>query len=102
MSGVDHQVNQVESTKPPQEIAEEQPLFQVALQNVIRPLAIAGMLSCVAVAIAQLIASFSSAWPGNIFAALIFGVSLESIQANKLIRERKLSGQDRFRFRFVE
>ena len=77
-------------------------LKQTALEEVIRPLAIASMLTCIAIALSQMIGSFSPEWPGGLFTALAFIVCLESIHSERFLARMRLSGRDRFRFRFVE
>ncbi len=77
-------------------------LKQTALEEIIRPLAITSMLTCIAIALSQMISSFSSEWPGGFFTALTFIVCLESIHSERFLARTRLSGRDRFRFRFVE
>lgn len=78
------------------------PTSQLALEEVVRPLAIAAMLTCVAIALAQLMDSLKVVWPGRAMAWLVFIVSLESIHAQRLLTRMSVENRDRFRFRFVE
>ncbi|MBN1401523.1 MAG: DUF4129 domain-containing protein [Anaerolineae bacterium] len=85
----------------PEELAQRG-LNQMAIEEVARPLAVAAMLTCIGVSISQLMRLFSPAWPGTVFAGLIFLISLESIHADRFIARARLEGKDKFRFRFVE
>ena len=75
---------------------------QVAIEEVVRPLAIAAMLTCIGVAIAQLMQLFAPTWPGTTFSVLVSAVSLESIHSGRLLARVRMDSKDRFRFRFVE
>ena len=75
---------------------------QPALVRALRPLAVAGMLACIGMSLSQLIASVNPAWPGAILIWLLFGVSLESMHAYRLLEARSVGARDRGRFRFVE
>ena len=91
--------NQTESADsyPPQRTPQ-----RTALEEGIRPLAIAGMLTCIAVSLAQFIATFSPEWPGRFFVILVFIVSLESIHSQRQLARLNLYPRDRLRYRFVE
>ena len=78
------------------------PATQVALEEAIRPLAIAGMLTCLAVSVNQFVLVVAPGWPGAVFAALGFLVCLESIHAHRLLERLRLDSKDRIRYRFVE
>jgi hypothetical protein len=75
---------------------------QIALQEIIRPVAIAVMLTCLAVALSVLLGRIVPDWPGQLFAILAFFASLESIQAYRILARRDVGSRDRLRFRFVE
>ncbi len=85
-----------------QPAAEGRDVTRFALEEILRPLAIAGMLTCIAVSLSQLLSQVTPTWPGFFFSAFIFFVSLESIHAERLTSRRSLEPDDRFRFRFVE
>lgn len=75
---------------------------QFTLENVARPLGIAGMLTCVAISLSQLIGTVSTQWPGVFITVAVLLASLESIYAYRLLEGRRLDARDVFRFRFVE
>ena len=91
-----------ESTDVAEGAPGQRQVIQVTLEEVVRPLAIAGMLTCIAISLSQLVAAYAPEWPGSFFVLLTFAVCLESISAQRLLTRRRLRGQDRFRFRFVE
>jgi len=72
------------------------------IETVVRPLAIAAMMGCIAISLVQFLAMAAPGWPGGAFVALAIGVSLESIHAQRLLDLRKTDSRDRLRFRFVE
>lgn len=84
------------------QVSEQRSLPQTALEEVIRPVAIAGMLTCIAISLSQLVSVWSSAWPGDVFCALAFVVSLESIHSQRLLWRLRSVFRDSLRFRFVE
>ncbi|MGI6374780.1 MAG: DUF4129 domain-containing protein [Anaerolineae bacterium] len=67
-----------------------------------RSLAIAAMLTCIAVSMAQLGRLIDPTWPGHIWVVLVFVVSIESMHSFRLLVARGVAAQDRGRFRFVE
>jgi len=75
---------------------------RTAVDEAIRPLAVSGMLTCIAVSIAQFVNAISSEWPGTFFVLLVLAVSLESIHSRRLLSRLNLYPRDRFRYRFVE
>jgi hypothetical protein len=75
---------------------------QFTLEEVVRPLAIAAMLTCVAVSFAQLMRSLNVVWAGRAMTWLVFIIALESIHAQRLLTRMSIENRDRFRFRFVE
>jgi len=75
---------------------------QLTLEEGIRPLTIAAMLACIAMGLAQLVATFAPAWPGRFFTLMAFLVSLEGIHAQRFLVRNRLTSRDRFRFHFVE
>jgi len=75
---------------------------QITLEEVIRPVAIASMLACIAISLAQVVALIAPAWPGRFFVVLTFLVSLESIHAHRQLSRLGPWSRDRWRFRFVE
>jgi hypothetical protein len=72
------------------------------LEKVARPIAVAGMLTCIAISIGQFIRVIVPQWPTGVFAVLAFLVSLEAIYAQRLLKGRDLDSKDKLRFRFVE
>lgn len=80
----------------------ERGVGRISLEEVIRPAAIAGMLTCIAISLAQLVRTFAPGWPGSLFVVLTFLVSLESIHAHRLLSRVGRSREDRLRLRFVE
>ena len=87
---------------PARDATAESPPAQMALHEVITPLAIAGMLTCLAISLNQFILGIAPTWPGGVFAVLVFLVSLESIHAHRLLKRLQLYARDRIRYRFVE
>ncbi len=75
---------------------------QITLQEIVRPLAIAVMLTCIAIALSALLARIVPEWPGRFFVVLVFFVSLESVQAYRILAHRDVGQRDRLRFRVVE
>ena len=75
---------------------------QLALEEIIRPVAIAGLLTCIAVSLAQFVTQIVPEWPGRVFVGLAFLVSLESIHGGRLLDRKRLDTRDRLRFGFVE
>ena len=75
---------------------------QITLQEAVKPIAIATMLSCIAISIAQVVSLVAPRWPGRFFTALTFLVSLESIHAHRALARSRQMTRDRWRFRFVE
>jgi len=77
-------------------------LTRNALQEVIRPLVIAGMLACIAFSFEQFVVSLDENWPLGYLSTLIFVIALESFHSFRLLKRLRLDAQDRWRFRFVE
>ena len=75
---------------------------QITLEQAVRPIAIAAMLTCICISVAQVVALIAPRWPGRFFTVLTFLVSLESIHAQRLISRSGPSQRDWWRFRFVE
>jgi len=75
---------------------------QITLEEAVRPIAIAAMLTCICISLAQVVALVAPRWPGRFFTLLAFLVSLESIHAQRLISRSGPSQRDWWRFRFVE
>ncbi|MEA3408178.1 MAG: DUF4129 domain-containing protein [Chloroflexota bacterium] len=75
---------------------------RIALEEIIRPLAISAMLTCIVISLNQLIGSVASEWPGGILSVLTLLVCLESIHAKQLLTRLELDSRERWRFRFVE
>ena len=90
------------STEAPGVQPEGRDLRQVALEEIVWPVAIAGMLTCIVISLGQLLASLRVEWPGRFMAVFTFLVSLESIQAQRLLMRRRMETQERLRFHFVE
>jgi len=75
---------------------------QIALQEIVWPVAIAVMLTCVALSAATLLQRIVPDWPSRLFVILTFLASLESIHAYRILMRRQVGARDRLRFRFVE
>jgi len=75
---------------------------QVTLEEAVKPIAIAAMLTCIAIAVAQVVSLFAPEWPGRFFTGFTFLVSLESIHAQRAMSRLGFGHRDRWRFRFVE
>jgi len=75
---------------------------QITLEEAVRPIAIAAMLTCICISVAQVVALMAPRWPGRFFTLLAFLVSLESIHSQRLISRSGPSQRDSWRFRFVE
>lgn len=75
---------------------------QFALEEIVRPIAIASMLTCIAISLSQLVSTLSTTWPGEVFNALAFIVSLEGIHSQRLLWRLRFTVRDSFRFHFVE
>lgn len=73
-----------------------------ALEEIVRPLAIAGLMGCMAVSLTQLARTYTDAPLGNFWVWLAFVLSFESIHSSRLLHRLGPGMQDRFRFRFVE
>ncbi len=75
---------------------------RIALEEVVRPLAISAMLTCITISLSQLVSSAVPEWPGGFLSVLTFLVCLESIHAHRLLTRLDLDSRERWRFRFVE
>lgn len=75
---------------------------QTAIEEAIRPLAIAAMLTCIAVSISGLALQIAAGWPGLAFAVIVFLVSLEGIHSRRRLSRMRIASEDRLRFHFVE
>ena len=75
---------------------------QTAIEEGIRPLAIAAMLTCIAVSISGLALELAATWPSVAFAVIVFLVSLEGYHSRRRISRLRLTSEDRLRFHFVE
>jgi hypothetical protein len=72
------------------------------VENLFRPLAVGGMMGCIALSFVRLIQLFFPDWSG---AYMVVGSVLAALEANyshRLIRARKIRGPDLLRFRAVE
>ncbi len=78
------------------------PLAQLALEEGLRPLAVAAMVTCIAISLGQFASSLGAAPLRGFWTWLAFGVALESIHAYRLLERRSVGASDRARFRFVE
>ncbi|MHB1294749.1 MAG: DUF4129 domain-containing protein [Anaerolineae bacterium] len=72
------------------------------IEEVVQPLAVAVMLTCIAVALSQLIVVIVPTWPGYFFAVVTFLVAVESMGSLRQLDRREFAGRDRLRFHFVE
>jgi len=75
---------------------------QFALEEIVRPVAIATMMACIAASIGNFIITITPGWPVRFFVITTFLVSLESIHAQRLLTKRDIIQRDQVRFRFVE
>lgn len=78
------------------------PLAKLALEEGLRPLAVAVMVTCIAISLGQLASSLGAAPLRGFWTWLAFGVAIESIHAYRLLERRSVAASDRARFRFVE
>jgi len=90
------------SKKEPRNTEASREWSKIALEELIRPLAIATMLTCIAISLSQLITSVAPEWPGRFLSVLTFLVCLESIHAKRLLTRLEPDSGERWRFRFVE
>ncbi|MFH1086928.1 MAG: hypothetical protein V1772_14360, partial [Chloroflexota bacterium] len=104
MSGAeDATLKEQEAAAAPEPTASDgRDLTRLALDEVVRPLAVAAMLTCLAISLAQAVAAFEVRWAGRAFAVLVFVVALESIHARRYLERVRMDSRDRLRFRFVE
>ncbi len=77
-------------------------LSPFTLEEGVRSLGIAGMLTCIAISLSQLLGPLIPQWHGSFISVMVFLVCLESIHAQRLLSRQRLSRRDRRRFRFVE
>jgi hypothetical protein len=75
---------------------------RVALEEVVRPLVIAALVTCIAISLGQFVEAVGSATWRGFWVWMAFLVSLESIHSYRLLVRRGLNREDRLRFRFVE
>ena len=73
-----------------------------AVEEGIRPLAIAAMFTCIGVSISGLALQVSPTWPSLAFAVITFLVSLEGIHSRRRLSRLRLASEDKLRFHFVE
>jgi len=90
------------SNGPSGDRSKHRDLPRIALEEVVRPLAISVMLTCIIISIAQLVNMIIPEWPGRLLSILTFLVCLESIHAKRLLTRLQLDSTNRLRFRFVE
>ena len=86
----------------PEGEGERRNLGKMALEEVMRPLAIAGMLTCIAISLVQFVTLLVPEWPGGVFVLLTFLACLESIHAQRLLSRSRIFTEDKVRFRLVE
>jgi hypothetical protein len=75
---------------------------EITLERFLRPLGIAGMLTCIAISVSQLISEIAPTWPGRFFSLATFLIALESVYSHRLLNARKTGSRDTMRFRFIE
>lgn len=109
MSGVDPISTNPMDTTPsappgndPDTSAKGRTVKQITLEEGIRPIAIAAMLTCIAISLSQLIQAIIPTWPAFFFNAVMFFVSLEGFHAQQQLSQRRLTTEEKFRFHFVE
>lgn len=73
-----------------------------ALEEVVRPLAIAGLMGCIAISLGQVARTYTNSALGPFWVWLAILISFESIHSARLLHRLGPGMQDRFRFRFVE
>lgn len=74
----------------------------VWMDDVFRPLAVGGMMGCIALSLVHLIQLFFPSWSGTF---MVVGCVLAALEANysyRLVRSRRLQGSELIRFRVVE
>jgi hypothetical protein len=72
------------------------------VKNLFRPLAVGGMMGCIALSFVRLIQLFFPDWSGTYMVVGSVLVALEANYSRRLIRDRKIRGADLLRFRVVE
>ncbi len=76
--------------------------MRFALEEVVRPLAIAALMGCLAMSLTQVARTYTDAPLGTFWVWLAVVLSFESIHSSRLLHRLGPGMQDRFRFRFVE
>ena len=72
------------------------------IEDVFRPLAVGGMIGCIALSLVHLIQLFFPSWNGTFLVVSCVAVALEANYSYRLVRSQRLSGLDRLRFGLVE
>jgi len=72
------------------------------IESLLRPLLIAGMMTCIVASLIGLLKRFAPAWAGEYITLLSFFVCLEGIFSERLIRERGIRGRSKIEFRLIE
>lgn len=72
------------------------------MEDVFRPLAVGGMMGCIALSLVHLIQLFFPRWDGTFMVVSCVVVAVEANYSYRLVRSRRLSGSDRLRFRLIE
>lgn len=102
MSGDDRTPQGEPLRSPAQPDGEVRSFARFALEEVLRPLVIAGLMACIAVSLAQFVEAVGGVSLRGFWVGMAFLVSLESIHSYRLLARRGVGEQDRLRFRFVE
>jgi len=72
------------------------------IEELVQSLAIAGMVTCISLAVGFFIDSIMSGWPVRFMSIFVFFIALESIYAERLLQLREVGQRDATRFRIVE
>ena len=80
----------------------QRPFARLAFEDAVLPVGVAGMLTCLAISLSQLVSSVMPGWPRIFVPVFTFLVALESIHSQRFMERKRLRGRDRTRFRFVE
>ncbi len=77
-------------------------MFDHWVERLFRPLVIAGMMTCVVISIVEVVELIVPAWDERYLVLLAFGITLEGIYSERLIKRRRIRGLDRLKFRLIE
>lgn len=102
MFGGELHTTKAEQSSPAPAKTDRTEIVRFALEEVVRPLAIAGLMACLAVSLGQVARTYTNTPLGAFWVWLALIVSFEGIHSSRLLHRMGPGMQDRFRFRFVE